>query len=161
MPLSFSGLIAVAKTPYEQLQQDPRHRNHPSNYKYTRRRAGKWQARYFRRNMQTMFYEHVNLGLFDSEEEAFWAVSDFVRNQRRPPGMLPKFIRQTAEGFIGVVRQRQGSRVARPKLNLLATRPFVLRTKACETATDADREIRRLIKQRFGKQGLERFYPFG
>lgn len=122
-----------------------------SIYKYVRRvRGWKYQARVYQRNLDNNYSEHVNLGLYESEIEAWQAVRDFVRTGERPAHLLPKYIYRAGYDppqFVGRLKLR-GS-------------PIIRTPRSYGTPAEADRAMRRLLVEMFGSDGLVRFYPFG
>lgn len=118
-----------------------------SVYKYVRRRLGKFQGLIYHRSLHNGFPEWINLGLYDSEREAWEAVRHYVRTGERPVHLLPKYIRRTAAGkYVGAVRCK-------------GMAPVVIDPKPTPKA--ADKAMRRRLLELFGRDGIVRFYPFG
>ena len=131
------------------LYYEKMRRNRTTRFKFTRRIAQKFQARFYVVNPENGHSEWINLGMHESEERAAAVVRDFIKTGQRPRELLPKYVRRCASGkFIGIVRLRKWN-------------PEVIQTKPMSDPDKCYQEIRRLILARFGKSEFARFFPFG
>ncbi len=84
----------------------------PSRYKYVRRVKDKWQARVWddrRINSRGGRGDHVNLGLYDEEREAYDAVRGYFHRGEVPDHLEPKYVRTRGVFFAARVTMRGGT----------------------------------------------------
>ncbi len=133
--------------------------NRTTTFKFVRRIARKFQARPYVVNPITGHGEHINLGMWETEEAAAQVVRDFLKTGRkparvcrsgsRPTELLPKYVRRTAAGkYVGVVR-------------LTRNGPVALMTEPMDDPDETYQEIRKLILATLGPKEFPRFFPFG